>query len=544
MSTLSSVLNIAKTSLLANQKAINVTSHNISNANTPGYTRQKAVVESMDPVNFGGLFYGTGVKVANVERIYDNFQGVQLRGATSTLNSYKSFGERLTSLEAAVNDFNDAGLSVPLNNFFNSFEDISNNPSSYAERSTLLSNATVLTDKFNSIDSTIRQGIDNINNDIESQVGQINSIAAQIADINGQIGTIEVAGLTANDLRDKRDLLLDNLSEMVDFTTMEDKTGQVDVYVAGGSFLVSGKNAAPLEVAANNGDTYYIQSHGSVINDRISGGSLRGVLDATAYYQDSQNKLNRMAASLIKEVNTLHKQGFGLDGSTGVNFFAPQSITTEPGTSNSGGAVITAGAISDISLLTLDDYEVRFSGPSNYNVINKNSGSIVTGGAYVSGSLVTVEGISFKISDNTGSPAAGDTFSISSTKYAAQFFSLSVTDANKVAASSTAAGLPGDNINALALADLRNTQTIEGTSYSQYYNSLVSDVGVVMKESTNNSDAQTKFVEELQSAKESTSGVSIEEEAINLVKLQRAYEAAAKVLTTVDKMMEAVINLR
>ncbi|MBI5643136.1 MAG: flagellar hook-associated protein FlgK [Deltaproteobacteria bacterium] len=543
MASLNSVLDIAKTALLANQKAINVTSHNISNANTEGYTRQKAVLEPMNSVRNGGLYFGTGVDVTSIERVYDRFQSVQIRTAASALGRYETKGEHLTGLEALVNDMDGAGLSSKITDFFNSFQDLGNDPSSYSERSALLSNASLLTDAFNTIDATIRLNLESINKELESAVQEINITASQIADLNHGISSIEASGMKANDLRDKRDLLLENLSSMVDISTMEGDTGQIDVYI-GGFFLVTGVNTAPLELDINpENQVYDIVSNGTVLNSRITGGSIKGHIEGSQIYTDAQDKLNLLAVSITKEVNIQHQAGYGLDGSTGVDFFASPSVYTQAGTNNTGGAVISGGTVTDLNLLTLDDYEVRFSGAANYTVVNTDTNAVVTSGAYTSGGSITFEGLSFTVTSTAGAPAAGDKFTVSSRKNAAENIGLSITDPNKIAAAATLAGTPGDNTNAMALADLKDSLAVDGATFSEYYNGLVSDVGFDTSEASGNYAANTRLLEQLKASRESVSGVSIEEEAINLIKLQRAYEAAAKIMTTADQMLETIINI-
>ncbi|MEK7773973.1 MAG: flagellar hook-associated protein FlgK [Deltaproteobacteria bacterium] len=546
MASLNSVLDIAKTALLSTEKAINVTSHNIANANTPGYTRQEAVLTPQAPVMYGGLMFGTGVKVVDVKRYYDNFQSVQLRDSYSSLSKYESLEELVKKLEGKFNDFSGSGLSASLGAFFNSISDVANSPSSYGERSTLLSNASVLAQRFNDIDSSIRLDFSNINNEIKSNVYQVNTYASQIAGLNKQIATVEIAGTSANDLRDQRDTLLKGLSEIVDISTVENSTGQVDVTVAGGFALVAGYKTFTIETEVNNDNPNIlnIKSSGTVINSRISGGSLRGVLDGAGYFQEAYDKLNMLAASLTKEMNVQHGAGYGLDGSTGLDFFSPPSVYTAPSSFNTGGAMINGNSITDFSQLTLDDYEVRFSSPAAYTIVNKGTGAVVTSGAYASGSPITVDGISFTITDNSGAPATGDSFTLSVTKNAARDLSVDITDPNRIAAASTAAGVPGDNTNALAMAGLKDNAATEGSTFLDYYNGIVTDIGVVVNEASSNVEAGKRVAEQLQTARDSTSGVSMEEEAVNLVRLQRAYQAAAKVISTVDQMFDALFNIR
>lgn len=546
MASLNSVLDIAKTALLTTEKAINVTSHNIANANTPGYTRQEAVLEPQEPVMFGGLMFGTGVKVADVKRYYQNFQTVQLRDAYSSLSSYQSTEELVKKLESKFNDFSGSGLSSSLSAFFNSITDLSNSPSSYGERSNLLSNASVLAQRFNDIDSSMRLDFSNINNEVTSNVYRINNYAAQIADLNKQIATVEISGTSANDLRDQRDALLEGLSKITNISTVENATGQVDVSIAGGFALVAGYKTYAVETEVNNDNpnVLNIKSSGTVINSRITGGSLKGILDGAGYFQQAYDKLNLLAASLNKEMNVQHAAGYGLDGSTGLNFFSPPSIYAAPSSFNTGGAVINGNSITDFTQLTLDDYEVRFSTSAAYSIVNKGTGAVVASGAYTSGSPITVDGISFTISNNSGAPAAGDSFALSVTKNAARDLSVGITDPNKIAAASTAAGVPGDNTNALAMAGLKNSPAVSGSTFQDYYNGIVTDIGVVANEASTNVQASKSVAEQLQTARDSASGVSMEEEAVNLVRLQRAYQAAAKLVATVDQMFDELFSIR
>lgn len=544
MSTLNSVLDIAKTALLANQKAINVTSHNISNASTPGYSKQTAVMTPMDPVSYGGLYYGAGVTVSAIERVYDSFQAAQIRDASAASSRYDAKGGHLAAIESMLNDMSGTGLSSRIDDFFNSFEDLASSPSTYAERSALISNATVLADDLNRVSASIKQNVSVINSRMKSSVDAINSIGAQIAELNLQVSTLEASGTSANDLKDKRDSLLKTLSGFADISTVEGKDGKTDVYI-GGSFLVAGVKLSPLSVAINpeNPEVYDIVSNGMVLNDRLSGGSLMGDIEGSAAYQKTLSQLDSLAASIIKEVNIVHRSGYGLDGSTGVDFFSGPSVYLQSNSRNTGGAVIGNGAVTDLSQLTLDDYEVRFSGPAGYTVVDTTKNSVVSTGAYVSGSPITFDGLSFTVTDFAGAPAAGDTFTVSATKNASEYIGVSVSDANKIAASSSAATLPGDNTNAMALASLRNAAAMDGATFSENYRAIVTNIATSVSETRSNSASQSKVVEQLEQSRESLSGVSLEEEAINLIKLQRAYEAAAKVMGVADKMFQTLLGI-
>jgi flagellar hook-associated protein 1 FlgK len=545
MSSLNGVFNIAKSALMASQKALNVTSHNISNANTDGYTRQRAVLSTNDPATFGGLQFGTGVSVTAIARVYDSFQTVQLRSAVSLFSGYETAGRHLHALESILNDFDGSGLSSRLDDLFNAFQELAANPSSYGERSSLIARATVLADTMNSIDGAIRENVAGIRGSIEAKVSEINGIASEIAGLNQRISAIELSGMDANDLRDRRDILLEDLSGFVDVSVAENEHGQVDVFL-GGSFIVAGVKSAEMTAGTDpdSTDSFKLYLNGASIESRISGGGIKGDMDGYASFKDVHSRLNLLAASLVKEVNLQHSSGWGLDGSTGVDFFNPLSVSARSAGTNQGGAVISGGAVTDLSQLTLDDYEIRFSGPGAYTVFNAAQNSIVATGAYTSGSTISFDGLSVTITDGLQPPAAGDKFMVSATENAAGEFSVAVADPDAIAASSTSAGVPGDNTNAAALAALRDKASMEGATFGNFYTRMVTDLGTSAGNAKARAEAQKVYVSELRAARESLSGVSIEEEAINLVRLQRAYEAAAKVMSTVDRMLETLLNIR
>lgn len=546
MPTLNAALDIAKSALLASQKAIDVSAHNTANANTEGYTRQVVVQEAMDPVNYGGLVFGTGVSVNNIQRVYDNFLTVQLRNSNSQSSRYDANDKLVQGLQSVINDFNGAGLQSGLDGFFNAMQDVANSPSTYPERAVLLSKASILADGFTKTDGLIRTNIDNANKEMLAQVDSVNAMASQIADLNQQISTTETNGVSANDLRDKRDLVLDKLAKIVDITTSENSTGQVDVYISGGPYLVAGVRTAKLGVNVNNSDPagYDLVSNGEVLNSRISGGSLKGIIDGVQSHRDMLDKLNLLAASLTKQINLQHRAGYGLDGSTNNDFFVTPPVYTKAAISNTGGAIVSSTAVSNLALTTLNDYEVRFVSTANYSVVNKTTGAVVTNGAYASGNPITFDGLSVTVSDSGGGPQAGDSFAVSLTKNAARGFKTAITDPNKFAASATAAGAPGDNANVLSLAALKDAATVNGSTFGDYYRKVITELGTKANEVSGNADVQKKVTEQLKAGRDSISGVSVEEEAVNLIKLQRAFEAAAKVMKTVDSMYDTLLSIR
>ena len=546
MASLNGLMDIAKTALFTTQKALNVVSHNIANVNTEGYTRQRVVLETPSPVNFGGLYYGTGVSLKKIERVYDRFLWLNLNNARSELEMYEMKSQVLQDLEGVMNDLEGTGLNEPLTDFFNAFHDLASNPASYSERAMVLSTAEVLVDTFHTIDTRIRNRVSSINSEITQLVKDINSLAEQLADINTQIISLEVSGASNNDLLDKRDLLLKELAEMIDISIVENERGQVDVYVGGRFILLTGGHVSELdvEIDGDNDMLYKVTTGGVNINDEITGGRIKGLIDGRSSFLDTLDKIDLLSATLVKEINLQHRQGYGLDLSTNVDFFTSHTVTTAPKSSNTGGAVISNGTITDLSAITLDDYEIRFSSSTSYVIFNVDTGKVVTTGTYSSGNQIVFDGLGVVITDGTSGPQTGDVFTVSVTKDMAKNISVSISDTDKIAAAATSAGVPGDNENALALADIFDSSVIDGTTFSDYYKTVVADIGTLSSETSKKYDAQKLIVEQLDIEHESISGVSIEEEAIRLIELQSAYEAAAKIISVADEMFETLLSIR
>jgi len=546
---LTGVLDIAKTALLVSQTAIQTTSHNIANVNTPGYTRQRANLAAGEPVVGGGYYIGTGVVVTGVERVYDSFLGLQILDATGMMGRYTSMNDTIGRLEGVFNDQQGLGLGDTLNGFFNALEDVANDPSSYSARTVLLGKAQTLADRINDLDLRIRQEIRNIESEIKGKVEEVNSLTGRIATLNSKIQRLEVGGERANDLRDKRDSLVKDLAEIIGITVLEDNGGQLNILVVGGGSLVAGNSTTSLSVSGDpdNNGYYDIMLGNHDITTSISSGRLKGLLEARdTHYQDALTRLNTLAASLTKEFNVIHGQGYGLDGSTGLDLFTPLSPSITPKSSNTGGATATV-SIQTLSSLTLDDYEIRFTSSSTFDIVNTTKGTTVSSGnTYTSGANIDFEGIRVVITNGTDTPKSGDVFKVSVTRDASKNLGLSLTDPNKFAAAKSSSALPGDNSNVLDMVNLKDSKVLSngGATFNSFYSSLVSDIGGVAKEASINNDAQTQVLGDLEAYRQSVSGVSLDEEATNLIKYQYAYQAAAKVITVVDSLLETLMGLR
>jgi flagellar hook-associated protein 1 FlgK len=460
------VLNIGGKALLTQQKGIYVTGNNIANVNTPGYTRQRLNLSSDVPVNSAVGPIGTGVTATDVERVYQRFLGVQINTETQTRGNWEAQQDMLGRVEMVFDESGGYGLNRAMSEFWTAWQDLSNNPSGPVERSVLVAKSQIMAETFvkNYHDlKMIQQDIDTV---IEGATVEINALSEKIAHLNEKIIQMEAGGDTAADFRDQREVLLNELSNLIDIDSFENSAGGVTVSVGSGQPLVESTDAYRLSTATNasgHQNIIWIDAENNTVDitANISGGRIKGWLDVRDL--DIQNYLTRLdtlAQGLMTEVNTLHAAGYGLDGSTGNDFFT--------------GAASTLNMQVN-SAIVLDDRLIA----------------------------------------------------------AAQSFDTVPGDK------------PGDNGTAIAIANLMSARTLDSNTatFDTYYESLIGDVGYEVLQAGAYYEHQSGMVHQLENYRESISGVSIDEEMVNLVKYQNAYQAAAKLITTADEMMQAVLNM-
>ncbi|HAA89837.1 MAG TPA: flagellar hook-associated protein FlgK, partial [Peptococcaceae bacterium] len=239
-------IELAKRGLQAQQRALDVTGHNVANANTPGFTRQEAVLATETPYPVPGLNMpwgakqiGTGVEVAEIRRLRDSFIDLQVRHENKALGYWEARENALEKIEVILNEPSDSGLRSVLEAFWQSLEELSKNPESLAVRSVVRQRGLALTETFNHLDCQLRELQDDLDNSVRVKVNEVNSLGRQIADLNQQILKIEVTGARANDLRDRRDVLLDQLARIINIQAYEDDKGLAQVII-GGRPLVQG----------------------------------------------------------------------------------------------------------------------------------------------------------------------------------------------------------------------------------------------------------------------------------------------------------------
>jgi flagellar hook-associated protein 1 FlgK len=462
---LSAAMEIGKNGLNIYRVAQEVTGENIANVNTPGYSRQRVVLETAPPTTANGFPMGTGVKIAAVERYYDGLLQQQLVNAQTTQGFDTTKSQVLQQIEPSFNEINNDGVGTAVANYFNAWQDLSLNPGGASERQVVMTRAQILADNFHSVSKALNDTISIQNVSLVPLTDSINSTLQNIAQLNGQIKTTELVSGNANEIRDQRDQLVRDLSQKIGISFTENSDGTTDIrYADGGASLVTSSTAGSFSLTTNAATGLYD------INVTPPGGAAAlvspatGQLGATVTLRDTiipgyLTQVDTLANSITDAVNTQHTTAFSPTGGSGQNFFTP---------------------------------------------------------------LAAVAGSAAAFSIDAG---------------------LNI---NTIAASGNAL-LPGDNSKALAIAQLSSANTVPAgaptASFSSFYSSFVSKVGLDVSSSKTTVAQDEAFTKQLSTLRESNSGVSLDEELTNLVKYQRSYQASAKLITTVTDMLDVLIGM-
>ncbi len=320
-------LEVLRRALAAQQRAMDVTGHNIANVNTPGFTRQEVVLASQPPPGslsrFGTtLLLGSGVRVVTRRQARDAFLDRQLRQARQSSAEWKARADFWAQVEAVFPEPSDSGLGELLARFWNAWQEVSLNPESLAARTSLVQQAQVLTDAIRQAAERLDQVRHHLDAVAAARVARINQIARELAGLNTQIARLELSGQRALDLRDHREQLLGELEELVDVTYTETETGELLVYLQGRELVGPGGRTTEIRVQEPSPGGVHMFEWPDGQDLAVRRGELAAVLQARdEYVPGLQLRLDELALTLAQEVNSWHRQGYGLDGITGRPFF-------------------------------------------------------------------------------------------------------------------------------------------------------------------------------------------------------------------------------
>lgn len=476
----SDILQIGASSLSAQMTALTVTGENIANVNTPGYSKQTVNMKPGMTNLVNGITVGSGVEVESISRVYDNFLQQQLVNANSSNGGYNTQQTALQSVQQLFNTTATGGLGTDLNSFFNAWQDLANNPSGQAERQAVLAQAQTVVSDFHQMNSSLTQVQSDANQSLQGETSDINNDLKQIASLNDQISQTEFQGGTANEMLDSRDQLLQDLAGKVAITSRLNSNGTVTVTLPQGATLVDGNKAATFSLTA-----------------------------------DPAN------AGLYDVMLT----------PPGAN--APQDVTSI--LAGSGGNQGTLGA----TLAVRDSLVEPF-----LNGLDELASNLAT-------QVNSLHSTGFDLNGNTGvnffTPPSG---SPTLTPGYSSLIDLNITSEDQIAAAASnptlAGNGTGDNVNALGIANLANTSISMSSGDSTldgFYNSQVAQSGVAVQGAQQGATQSQSSITQLQQMRDSASGVSLDEELTNLMTYQKAYEGAAKVITTGTEMLDTVLAL-
>ena len=588
MSGLGGALNIASWSLYSSQLAMEVVSHNIANANTQGYSRQSLRIEPNFPINVGPGQMGTGVRATEVTRAYDTFVNDQITKKLSQYNYWEAQSSSMGEIENIFNESEGYGLNQLMAEFWNAWSDLSNNPDGIPEREALLAKAENLVQLTGDMDYNLRQYQRHLDSSIRGSVDQANTIIEQIAELNKQISSTEIDGMiNANDLRDRRELLLEELSASMDISYYEEEqSGQVMVYILGGTPLVLGKESYSLEsgidTATGLTNVEWQDSSGRSIDitHKLEGGKIAGWVDVRDTKIGSYlGSLNTLAEELVWQVNDLHSQGVGLesvDSMTGTvevsgltddlsadflfsdRFSAGGSfdiVVYDDATGTPARSTITLGAGATVGDLIA---AVSATGNMNAQIDADNHVRLYADAGYSfalspdetddSNNALAILGVNtfFTWDEEVGQSTTDltETLGVSAALQAnSNLIAAACLDSDNNVA-------PGGNDIALAIYSLQDQVLTDfggtgtDTTMDAYYSSFIAGVGVDVQNADLNEKFNDTLLNQYVQRKESITGVNLDEEMAELLKYQHLYQAAAKLITIADEMMQSLLSIK
>lgn len=621
---MSNLLATGSSALIAFQRALSTVGHNVANINTPGYSRQRVELEARDATYFGYGYQGNGVQIVDVRRMADSLATSRLLdsgGELARLQQLSTLSSRLDQLfsEKAT------GISAPWSSFFDSVNALSSNAAGSADRESVLAQANALVTRFRQIDQHL-DGLDTeVNAGLTAATGEVNRLAKEIAQLNGQIGG---SSSPSGDLLDRRDQLI---SELVAFTGGNAATqdgGLVNVFSAGGQPLVVGATASTLVTVP---DPYRperlqvaLETNGQrvTLDKRALGGQIGGLVEfRTTVLDPAMAELGRIATSLAQTFNEGHRAGMDQYGQMGADFFTLPAPRLSSNANNTGNASLTT-SVGSVGGLNAQNVLLRFNGAAWVATHPDTGASIPMTGTGTAADPLVVNGIEVVLA--SGTPAANDRFLLQPTAGAAGNLGVAITDPGRIAAatpvkattdlantgSGKLSGLkvtdaanaallapadiefidatqytingtgpfaytPGqtiayngwsvvldgapaagdtfsvgptganssDNGNAKLLSNLDDARVLNGgtLTLNGAIGGLTTQVGSAARQADYSAQAQQVIHDQAQAARDAVSGVNLDEEAADLMRLQQAYQAASQIIATADTLFQSLL---
>ena len=486
---LTSLLNVARGALLTHERVVAVTANNIANAETPGYSRQRAKLSAAQPEPappFGQV--GRGVELVSIERMRSGFFDANWRREAGVGGRLQTLRDTLQQVSGIIGEPSDTGVSAGLDSLIDAFQTLASNPVDPAARAVVIANATSLADKFHSIDSRLENVAANIGAELSQVVGEANALIHELSSLNGQI--VQANG-QAPDLLDRRDIAIDKLSAYLDVRVLEHGQGTVDVLLGGLQLVTSGGGTQDLSVSG--GGPFQLQLGNPPVPVSSASGKLKGLFDAAAALGTRgtpasratglRGQLDDLALAIVSAVNQIHSN------------YDPTTKLLQPTLTPAPAPLATIGAFFDPAGVTAASISLN-------GAIAANPAQLATGWSTAPGD----NSIAFRLGElrSLKVPIPGATAATPNSP-------------------AVAAGPPA--------------------TLGEYFTGLVAGLGVATQDAENGAAAQSTLTDHLEAQRQDVAGVNIDEEMVHLIEHQHAYAAAARLIQAVDEMLRELINL-
>lgn len=466
MSSIGGILSNARSAILANQTAIQVASHNIGNAQTEGYSRQRPLLSTSHPQRFGNMWLGTGVNATDVIRVRDQYLDLSVRRETANASGFAARREILMQAQEVFGEPSESGLAATMDAFWSSWSDLANSPDSSGARSLVRQRGQQVVLTLNSYDRRLAELEDVTALRLESQVSELNSLLGRVAELNGRIITAEAGGGTASDLQDARDLAIEQASKLADIRVLPRNDGTIGIAL-GTMNVVDGNHARPVSLTIDRGDAGRLLSATVDVGSTTildPGSALAGALDGIADVREAREHLDALARHITDQVNSFHNTDPLFR-----DFFHndPNGVTAA---------------------------NIRLSDDITESAVNILAGPSGTDNSIALG-IAGLRDAKFPLTDALGDP---------------------ILDRD---------GNPVEN------------------SLGGFYQDLVTDLAFRAQDADRAAAAAEILVNQVQTRRDSVSGVSIDEELIQLMRHQQAYAAATRLVSAADEMLQSLLAM-